>query len=124
MSTPKPMKAIVINAYGSPDVLEVKEVAEPAIKENEVLVRVHAASLNAGDVFAVRGSPWLIRLRVGFPDRRTTFWAGTWPERRGGRQQRDAVQAGRRGVRRVQGALAEYVRWPRQAGAEARQPVL
>ena len=67
MSTPKLMKAIVINAYGSPDVLELKEVAMPAIKEDEVLVRVHAASLNAGDLFALRGSPWLIRLSVGLP---------------------------------------------------------
>ncbi len=59
------MEAIVINAYGSPDVLELKEVARPTVKENEVLVRVHAASLNAGDVFALRGSPWLIRLSIG-----------------------------------------------------------
>jgi NADPH:quinone reductase-like Zn-dependent oxidoreductase len=65
MNTTNSMKAIVINAYGSPDVIEVKEVARPAIKDNEVLVRVHAASLNAGDVFAVRGSPWLIRLMMG-----------------------------------------------------------
>ena len=67
MSTPQLMKAIVINAYGSPDVIELKEVAVPAIKENEVLVRVNAASLNAGDVFAMRGSPWLIRLSAGLP---------------------------------------------------------
>ena len=67
MSTPKLMKAIVINAYGSPDVLELKEVAAPTIKDNEVLVRVHAASLNASDLFALRGSPWLIRLSTGIP---------------------------------------------------------
>ena len=61
------MKAIVQNAYGSPDVLRLKEVADPVIKENEVLVRVHAAALNAGDVFSLRGSPWLARFSVGFP---------------------------------------------------------
>ena len=61
------MKAVVQNDYGSPDVLELKEVARPTVKENEVLVRVHAASLNAGDVFSMRGSPWLIRLSVGLP---------------------------------------------------------
>lgn len=61
------MKAIVLNAYGSPAGLSLKEVAKPTIKENEVLVRVHAASLNAGDVFSLRGSPWLVRLSVGFP---------------------------------------------------------
>lgn len=65
MNTTHLMKAIVINAYGSPDVIELKEVARPAIKDDEVLVRVHAASLNAGDVFALRGSPWLIRLMIG-----------------------------------------------------------
>jgi NADPH:quinone reductase-like Zn-dependent oxidoreductase len=61
------MKSIVLNAYGSPAGLSLKEIAEPTIKENEVLVRVHAASLNAGDVFSLRGSPWLVRLSVGFP---------------------------------------------------------
>lgn len=65
MNTTDLMKAIVINAYGSPDVVELKEVTRPAIKDDEVLVRVHAASLNAGDVFALKGSPWLIRLTIG-----------------------------------------------------------
>lgn len=61
------MKAIVQNAYGSPDVLEIKEVEKPEVKENDVLVRVAAASINAGDIFSVRGSPWLARFSVGFP---------------------------------------------------------
>jgi NADPH:quinone reductase-like Zn-dependent oxidoreductase len=61
------MKAIVQNAYGSPDVLELKEVEKPTIKENEVLVRIRAASLNAGDIFSMRGSPFLARFSVGFP---------------------------------------------------------
>jgi NADPH:quinone reductase-like Zn-dependent oxidoreductase len=61
------MKAIVQTAYGSPDVLTLKEVEAPTIKENEVLVRVHAAALNAGDYFSLRGSPWLVRFTVGFP---------------------------------------------------------
>ncbi len=61
------MKAIVQNAYGSPEVLRFKEVTDPVFKEHEVLVRVHAAALNAGDVFSMRGSPWLARFAVGFP---------------------------------------------------------
>jgi NADPH:quinone reductase-like Zn-dependent oxidoreductase len=61
------MKAIVQTAYGSPDVLKLKEVDVPAIKENEVLVRIHTAALNAGDYFSMRGSPWLVRTSVGFP---------------------------------------------------------
>ncbi len=61
------MKAIVQNGYGSPDVLELKEIDKPAVKDNGVLVRVHAAAINAGDYFSMRGSPWLVRMTVGFP---------------------------------------------------------
>ena len=61
------MKAIVQNEYGSPDVLELKEVDKPEVKENDVLVRVNTAAINAGDYFSVSGSPWLARLTVGFP---------------------------------------------------------
>ena len=61
------MKAIVQNAYGSPDILRLEEVAMPVIKENDVLVRVYASSLNAGDIFSLRGSPWVARFSVGFP---------------------------------------------------------
>jgi hypothetical protein len=45
------MKAIVCTQYGPPDVLRLKEVAEPAVKGDNVLVSAHAAALNAGDVF-------------------------------------------------------------------------
>jgi NADPH:quinone reductase-like Zn-dependent oxidoreductase len=61
------MKAIVQNDYGSPDVLKLAEVAQPAMKDNQVLVRVKAVAINAGDVFAMRGNPWPIRLAAGFP---------------------------------------------------------
>ncbi len=61
------MKTIVMNAYGSPDILELKEVDKPSVAENDVLVRVHAVGLNAGDYFIMRGSPWLTRIMVGFP---------------------------------------------------------
>src|SRR5512141_720613 len=63
----KPMKAIVQNDYGSPDALKLAEVAQPEMKDNQVMVRVKAVSINAGDVFAMRGSPWPIRLTAGFP---------------------------------------------------------
>jgi NADPH:quinone reductase-like Zn-dependent oxidoreductase len=61
------MKAIVQNEYGSPDVLKLKEVDKPVVKDDGVLVSVHAAALNAGDYFSMRGSPWLARFTVGFP---------------------------------------------------------
>jgi NADPH:quinone reductase-like Zn-dependent oxidoreductase len=49
------MKAIVCTEYGSPDVLQLKEVAKPVPKEGEALVRVHATSLNASDLETLRG---------------------------------------------------------------------
>jgi NADPH:quinone reductase-like Zn-dependent oxidoreductase len=61
------MKAIVQTGYGSPDVFEARDVPRPEAKENEVLVRVRATTLNAGDVFGMRGSPWMVRFSIGLP---------------------------------------------------------
>ena len=49
------MKAVVCTEYGSPDVLQFKEVAKPVPKEGEALVQVHATSLNASDLESLRG---------------------------------------------------------------------
>ena len=59
------MKAIVYHEYGSPDVLNLEEVEKPTPKDDEVLIKVHAASVNAGDWHLLRGKPFLIRL-MGF----------------------------------------------------------
>jgi len=67
------MKAIVYTEYGSPDVFQLKEVAKPAPRENEVLVKVYAVSVNPGDWHAMRGEPFLQRLESGFPKPKTTI---------------------------------------------------
>ena len=59
------MKAIVYHEYGSPDVLELKDIDKPLVKDNEALVRVHAASVNRLDWHLVRGSPYISRLQAG-----------------------------------------------------------
>ncbi|MGI8650144.1 MAG: NAD(P)-dependent alcohol dehydrogenase [Rubrobacter sp.] len=59
------MKAIVCRKYGSPDVLHLEEVEKPTPGENEVLVRVHSASVNAADWHILRADPFLIRLAMG-----------------------------------------------------------
>lgn len=59
------MKAIVYTEYGSPDVLQFKEVEKPTPKDNQVLVKVHAASANPLDWHYMRGAPFLARLDGG-----------------------------------------------------------
>jgi NADPH:quinone reductase-like Zn-dependent oxidoreductase len=62
----KNMKASIIEAYGSPDVVQVKEVATPTPKDNEVLIRVHAASLTPSDCAFRKGDPFIIKVIYGF----------------------------------------------------------
>ena len=59
------MKAIVNRCYGSPDVLTFEDVEKPTPVDNEVLVKVHAASVNPLDWHYMRGSPYLMRLGTG-----------------------------------------------------------
>jgi NADPH:quinone reductase-like Zn-dependent oxidoreductase len=61
------MKAIVQTGYGSPDVFDLKEIDKPVVEERDVLVRVHAAALHAGDYFAMRGEPYMVRMSSGWP---------------------------------------------------------
>ena len=56
------MKAIVYYKYGSPDVLKLEEVQRPTPRDDEVLVKVHAASVNSWDFDLLRGTPFLTRI--------------------------------------------------------------
>jgi len=58
------MKAIVCHRYGSPDVLKLEEVQKPTPKDDEVLIKVHAASVNSFDWGLLKGKPFLNRLIV------------------------------------------------------------
>ena len=58
------MKAIVRTQYGPPDVLQFTEVAKPTPADDEVLIKLYAASVNPLDLFVMRGAP-LIRLIPG-----------------------------------------------------------
>jgi NADPH:quinone reductase-like Zn-dependent oxidoreductase len=59
------MKAILYTKYGSPDVLHLEEIVKPAPKDNEVLVKIYAASANAADWHLMRAEPFLARLENG-----------------------------------------------------------
>jgi NADPH:quinone reductase-like Zn-dependent oxidoreductase len=59
------MKAIICTKYGSPDVLQLKEVATPAPRDDEVLIKIHTASVNARDWRFMRATPFFIRLMPG-----------------------------------------------------------
>lgn len=61
------MKAVVFEKYGSPHVLELKELEKPEPKDDEVLIKVHAASINDWDWGLLRGKPFINRLMAGFP---------------------------------------------------------
>jgi NADPH:quinone reductase-like Zn-dependent oxidoreductase len=59
------MKAVVCTKYGSPDVLQLREVAKPTPGDNEVLIRVHAAVVGPADCAFRKGEPFIIRLLYG-----------------------------------------------------------
>ncbi|MEM9908204.1 MAG: NAD(P)-dependent alcohol dehydrogenase [Cyanobacteria bacterium P01_D01_bin.44] len=59
------MKAIVQTEYGPPEVLSLEEIDTPVLQDNEVLVKIRAASVHAGDWHLMRGTPFLIRLMFG-----------------------------------------------------------
>ena len=59
------MKAVVRSKYGPPDVLQLKEVAKPTLKDNEVLVKIYATTVNRTDCGFLRGKPFFTRFVSG-----------------------------------------------------------
>ena len=65
ISSTKLMKAVILTKYGSPDYLEIIEAEKPNPKDNEVLVKIHAASVNSWDGDILEGIPFVNRLEFG-----------------------------------------------------------
>ena len=61
------MKAVVYTQYGPPEVLSLTEVPTPIPQDDEVLIKVYAASVNSWDWDLVRGKPYVYRLLFGLP---------------------------------------------------------
>jgi NADPH:quinone reductase-like Zn-dependent oxidoreductase len=104
------MKAIAQDRYGSPDILELRDIDRPVPADHEVLVRVHAAAVNALDWHYMRGDPYVARVTMGL---------GGPKQKIRGRDFAGRVEAAGKDVRAFQpgdevfgdvdGAFAEYV---------------
>jgi NADPH:quinone reductase-like Zn-dependent oxidoreductase len=73
------MKAIRYYRYGPPDVLKLEDIDMPAVGDNDVLVRVRAASVNPLDWHFMRGTPYLVRMVGGCPGPGPAGSVLTWP---------------------------------------------
>ena len=111
------MKAIVYTKYGPPDVLSLEEIQKPTPGDDEVLVEIHASSVNSGNLTAVAGTPLVGRLWTGLREPKDKIPGGDLAGR---------VEAVGRNVKQLQpgdevfgdiyengsGAFAEYVSVP------------
>lgn len=70
------MKAIVYRNYGSPDVLQCEEIERPIAGDDEVLIKVRAASVNPADWHVMRGAPYFVRLMTGLRKPKITRLGG------------------------------------------------
>jgi NADPH:quinone reductase-like Zn-dependent oxidoreductase len=108
------MKAIVQDRYGSPDVLELREVERPEPRDGEVLVRVRASSVNAADWHVMRGDPYFARLFLGLrgPKARIRGLDFAGVVEAAGPGVNGLLQVGDEVFGEVEGSFAEYVRVP------------
>ena len=67
------MKAVVYTEYGPPEVLQLKEVDKPTPKDDEVLIKIHAAAVTAGDAIVVKGEPFVTRFVTGLQKPKNTI---------------------------------------------------
>jgi NADPH:quinone reductase-like Zn-dependent oxidoreductase len=113
------MKAIAYELYGSAEVLELREIDLPALGDDEVLVRVHAASVNPLDWHRMRGEPYFMRASEGLAKpKNTALGADVAGRVEAVGRDLTQVQPGDEVFGMATGALAEYVR----ASAEAVAP--
>ncbi|MCA9946252.1 MAG: NAD(P)-dependent alcohol dehydrogenase [Anaerolineales bacterium] len=114
------MKAVVYTEYGTPDVLNFEEVQKPIPGDDEVLVKIHAAAITAGDVIVLKGEPFVTRFATGLQKPKNTI---------PGKEMAGRVEAVGQNVTQFQpgdevfgdlsvaswGAFAEYVAVPESA---------
>lgn len=70
----KNMKAMVREVYGNADVIQIEEIRKPEVNSNELLIKIHATTVNRTDCAILTGKPWIMRFSLGFfsPKEKTT----------------------------------------------------